>query len=104
VHCDVYSRLEVPESAGLVSSLFPSSANNSERFREIPLAYLRGADILPMSQRRDEGEKKMKTLKVQHPTGEWVEVYQGTDDAVIQAMIARYVLDMNLRCQVVEQV
>jgi hypothetical protein len=54
----------VPVSAGLVPSLFPSSANNSERFREISLVYLRGADILPMSQRRDEGEKKMKTTEL----------------------------------------
>jgi hypothetical protein len=42
----------------------------------------------------------MKTVYAQHPNGEWCEVYRGSDEEAIQAVLSRFVLDFGLRCKV----
>lgn len=46
----------------------------------------------------------MTTIEINHPSGEWVEVYRGDDEEIVRAMAERYALDMGLRVRITRPV
>jgi len=56
-----------------------------------------------MSNEPRTGAKTMKTLEVFHPAGQWVEVLRTDNEQEMKAFLTRYVIDMGLRCRILNK-
>lgn len=46
----------------------------------------------------------MTIVEINHPNGDWVEVYRGESEEIVNAMARRYALEMGLRVRIARPV